>query len=59
MLQQSLRKNLKQKNQKTSTGLAWNIVATIDNYLMVLFSSSLDNFMLVDCILKKLFHTNR
>ena len=41
-----------------SAGIAWNIVATIANYLMVLFSPSLSNFILVDCLRNKLFHTN-
>ena len=37
--------------------LAWNIVATIAKYLMVLFSSLLGNSILVDYLLNKLFYT--
>ena len=44
--------------KKKSTELHWSIVATTANYLMVLFSSSLGNFILVGCLLNKLFHTN-
>ena len=33
-------------------------VAMIANDLMVLFSSSLGDFIMVDCLLNKTFHTN-